>query len=187
MPFALHVTWTTYGTRLPGDARGYVSNTIKPHGGFERKENAPGTPVRAADAYTNERAVALQRFPAVLLSREQAHWTAEELVAVATKEGWIVLRAAVMRNHVHVLVAECPDNGPLVRRKLKGVTQTGLNRRFGRPMKWWTDDGSNRYKHDAAAIEAAVNYIANQPGMLAGVIDNRPFVIDENGEIQFLE
>jgi hypothetical protein len=50
-------------------------------------------------------------------------------------------------------------------------------------MKWWTDDGSNRYKHDEAGIAAADNYIANQPGMLAGVFENRAFVINENGEM----
>ena len=69
----------------------------------------------------------------------------------------------------------------------QGVTQARLSKRNGSPKKWWTDDGSNRYKHDAAAIEAAINYIVNQPGMLAGVVDNRAFVVDEKGEWQFLE
>jgi REP element-mobilizing transposase RayT len=187
MPFALHVTWTTYGSRLPGDARGYVSNTIKPKGGFEPKENVRGTPVRAGDAYTSTHASTLQKFPAVLLSREQARWVAEELVGVGMKEGWRIPRAAVMENHVHVLVTDCPQDGPLVRRKLKGVVQAGLSKRLGKPMKWWTDDGSNRYKHDEAAIAAADNYIANQSGMLAGVVDNRAFVVNEEGEVEFVE
>jgi hypothetical protein len=40
--FALLLTWTCYGTWLPGDARGYVSNTRSNHGGFEPLQNAPG-------------------------------------------------------------------------------------------------------------------------------------------------
>jgi hypothetical protein len=114
MPFALHVTWTTYGSRLPGDA---------PAGGFEPKENVRGTPVRPGDAYTSAHASTLQRFPTVLLMGEQAGWVAEELVGVGVKENWRILRAAVMENHVHVLVADCPQDGPLVRRKFKGVVQ----------------------------------------------------------------
>jgi hypothetical protein len=29
-PFALHITWTCYGTWLPGDQRGHVSNVLLP-------------------------------------------------------------------------------------------------------------------------------------------------------------
>src|SRR3954454_4062773 len=32
--FALHITWTCYGTWLPGDERGHVSDVIFPDGGF---------------------------------------------------------------------------------------------------------------------------------------------------------
>jgi len=32
---AMFFTWTTYGTWLPGDERGHVSNKLRPTGGFE--------------------------------------------------------------------------------------------------------------------------------------------------------
>ena len=44
--FALHITWTTYGSRLPGDERGYVSNTYLPSEGYQPKQNAPSAPAR---------------------------------------------------------------------------------------------------------------------------------------------
>ena len=40
-PFVLHITWTCYGNWLPGDRRGYVSNTLRPEGGFRPKEKHP--------------------------------------------------------------------------------------------------------------------------------------------------
>ena len=184
--FALHITWTTYGSWLPGDERGSVSNRLKPEGGFDRKQNTPGAPLMS-DEFTRESARRNQTNPTVLLTREQAGWVAEELVAVATKEGWRILRAAVMYNHTHVVVIDCPDNGPAVQRKLKGVTQAALSRRNGRPRKWWTDGGSDRCKHDPEAIEAAINYDAKQPGMLAGVADMRPFIVGDDGELCYLD
>jgi len=101
---ALFITWTTYGTWLPGDNRGYVSNTLSPKGGFCPKHNQPGSPYAANDAYTRERARAIQRWPTVWLTSAQATIVAKSLVGVATKRKWMILRAAVMSNHVHVLV-----------------------------------------------------------------------------------
>ena len=46
-PLAVFMTWTTYGTWLPGDPGGYVSNTLKPDGHYERRQNLPGTPFTA--------------------------------------------------------------------------------------------------------------------------------------------
>ncbi len=45
------------------------------------------------------------------------------LVRTAIARGWRIPRAAVMANHVHCVVTECPPNGPVVRRALKGASQ----------------------------------------------------------------
>ena len=82
-PFALHITWTCYGTWLPGDERGYVSNALLPSGGFRSKENTPGTPYTADDPYTRGRARALQKDSTVFLTRELARVAAEALVEAA--------------------------------------------------------------------------------------------------------
>ena len=78
-----------------------------------------------------------------------------------------------MTNHVHVVVRDCPNDGPAVRRVLKGSSQADLNDHFGHNRRWWTAGGSDRYKNDWPAIEAAVQYVENQPGMLAGIIDGQ--------------
>jgi REP element-mobilizing transposase RayT len=167
-PFALHITWTCYGTWLPGDRRGYVSNTLLPRCGWEPKENTPGTPYRANDPYTRSVARRLQKGPSVWLTGEQAWQAAEALVRTAHTRGWRIVRAALMPNHIHVVIAECPDDGPAVRRILKGVSQAALSKHLGHSQRWWTAGGSDRYKHDAAAIQAAVQYVANQEGKLVG-------------------
>jgi len=171
--FALLITWTCYGTWLPGDARGYVSNTLLPEGGFEPKQNIPGTLYTENDLYTHARARRLQKEPSVWLTVEQARVAAEALVAAARKCAWQIPRAAIIANHTHVIVMDCPDDGPGVRRVLKGTSQAALSEHAGHPGRWWTAGGSDRYKHGATAIEAALQYVANQEGKLAEIVNTQ--------------
>ena len=171
--FALLITWTTFGTWLPGDRRGYVSNTLRDDGSFAPKHNITGTPVMAADRKTWFNARRLQRFPTVRLIQPQPIVVAEAIVAASIERGWQILRAAIMWNHVHVLITRCPDGGPAVRRILKGVSQAALSKSAGRPKRWWTAGGSNRYLHGNRAVHAAFSYVANQPGKLADVLHNQ--------------
>lgn len=170
-PFALLETWTCHGQWLPGDERGYVSNTLTDQG-YRPKRNQPGTPYDRDDARTYERAKQLQKYPTVWLTSEQASCVARSAIAAAIDRDWVILRGAVMSNHVHMLVAQCPDDGPAVRRVLKGVTQAALNKLAGTPGRWWTRGGSDRYKHGAHAIEVAERYVANQERMLVAIVNN---------------
>ena len=180
-PFALHITWSCYGTWLPGDQRGYVSNTRLPEGGYLPKKNTPGTVVTADDAYTRQRARDLQKQPTSLLSATLAFEAAKALVEAARLRGWRILRGAVMTNHVHVLVLDCPDDGPAVRRILKGSSQAALSSKVCQSRRWWTAGGSDRYKHGWQAIEAAVQYVAQQPGVLAEIMDMRAIMSERRG------
>ena len=130
-PFALLITWTCYGTWLPGDERGHVSNTLLPEGGHRGKQNVPGTPVSAGDEYTRQPARALQKGETVWLSADQARSAAQALVEAAKTREWKILRGAIMANHVHVVVSDCPDDGPAARRILKGTSQAALTSATG--------------------------------------------------------
>src|SRR6266540_5568786 len=98
--FAIHITWTCYGTWLPGDERGYVSNTRLPEGGFEPKQNTAGTPYTRDDPLTRHTARSEQSHPTVWLTSELATCVAESLVNLAKPRSWRILQAAVMANHV---------------------------------------------------------------------------------------
>jgi REP element-mobilizing transposase RayT len=107
----------------------------------------------------------------VRLSREQALAAAESLVEAARKRSWRILRAAIMANHVHVVISECPDDGPAVRRILKGTSQAKLSDHARKNLRWWTRGGSNRYLHSDAAILGAIQYVAEQEYKLVEIID----------------
>ncbi|HEV3143686.1 MAG TPA: hypothetical protein VGZ47_07380, partial [Gemmataceae bacterium] len=153
--------------------RGHVSKTYNPVYGYEPKHNTPGTPYSVGDAATRARAQSLQKDSTVWLTQTQAKCVANALVKAALDRGWRILRAAIMANHVHVVIVECPDDGPAVRRVLKGTSQAALSELAGESHRWWTQGGSDRYKHDGNAITAAVEYVANQENKLAEIIDNQ--------------
>ncbi|MBI2806741.1 MAG: hypothetical protein HYX68_17315 [Planctomycetes bacterium] len=174
--FALLITWTCYGTWLPGDPRGHVSNILLPEGGFLDKENTPRTPYRSGDVSMQQNARRLLKHAPVYLDVNQVLVVAQTLVEAARAREWSIPRAAIMANHVHVVVMDCPDDGSKVRRVLKGTTQAALTRHRGKPQRWWTQGGSDRYKHGQAAIDAAIKYVADQERKLAEVVDMKPAV-----------
>lgn len=171
-PFALFLTWTTYGTWLPGDRRGYVSNTLRDEG-VEPKRNRPGTDYTADHEFTRRRAAAIQKYPSVWLSPYAAVVVAESLAEAAADRGWRIVRGAIMANHVHVVLRDVPDDGPGVRRALMGVSRKALTERVNesRPKRWWTAGGSDRYLHDERSILDAIRYVEGQRAMLAQIVD----------------
>jgi len=172
---ALLVTWTTYGSWLPGDDRGFVSNRVTRVGTYERKRNALGELPYAGDERTRAIAQGQQKWTTTFLTPENAWCVAQSLCELANKRGWLIPRASIMRQHVHVVVIQCPDDGPAVRRVLKGVTQSDLCKHEGKQRRWWTHRGSNRYVKGAEAIEAAIKYVAEQEYKLAEVVAGKPY------------
>jgi len=177
--FALHLTWTCYGNWLPGDARGYVSNTLQNDRTYREKENVPQSAYTADNPDTLERSRRLMEDSPVRLTAKQSRIVVDTLIQAAAKRGWHIGRAAVMSNHVHVVIWNCPNNGPDVRRVLKGVTQAALSDHHGSSRRWWTAGGSDRYKNDSEAVHAALEYVMNQEWKLAEIVDMKPCVPDE--------
>src|SRR3954453_21612075 len=125
------LTWTTYGTRLPGDARGFVSR-VRTGAGEVVVHNHPGTPVDAD-------VPALQRYAASIMTQAPVRLTAEHAAAVveqvrqtAAHRGWSVRAVAVMADHVH-LVVEVPDDVPAGKllTDFKAYASRRLDREFG--------------------------------------------------------
>jgi REP element-mobilizing transposase RayT len=170
-PFALFITWTTYGTWLPGDPRGYVSNTLMETGRYAPKQNQRGQPISRGNPQTLAAAQKAQKHDTVWLLPQHAITVAEALKNAAAARHWHIIRAAVMAGHVHTLTAKCPDDGPAVRRILKGVSNAALCAAAGHPGRWWTRGGSGRYLHSQRSLEAVEEYIRNQHAILCEIIN----------------
>ena len=97
-PAAYFLTYTAYGTRLHGDARGTV----------DRSHVLPGSPLLDANPPRVHRERAGMRFPPMYSS--VPHRNAVELATreVAAVREWELKALNVRTNHVHAVVAACP-------------------------------------------------------------------------------
>src|ERR1051326_2905264 len=154
------LTWTTYGTWLPGDDRGFVSN-VRDGDGPEVRHNVPGTQPDARQRGLWLAAKENMAGPAVYLTVDHATAVLEQFQETARYRGWELLAVAIMRNHIHVVVGVAGDPEPdTLLRDFKSYASWKLNRTFERPLSgtWWTESGSRRKLPNDAAVGGAARY-----------------------------
>jgi REP element-mobilizing transposase RayT len=158
-PLAYFLTWTTYGTWLPGDERGWVEK--------------PGQ-FRAPDAERKESAQQLMTEPAVSLDVEQRRIVEDTIAAHCRIRGWHLHAVNARSQHVHVVVT-APGRDPEVvmdqfkawcTRKLKERERSLRSAEAQIRQNWWTQGGSKRWLNDEKSLEAAIRYVLEEQGEL---------------------
>ena len=142
--------------------------------GRKVRPNAPGTPVVEPNPALEWFARTSLVGEPIFLSPEQAAVLIPQLRETADHRRWELLAAAVMANHVHILVGVPGDpESETLLRDFKAYASRPLNRRWGKPRNgtWWTEGGSRRIKRTDAEIAAAVAYVQDQLYALAVWID----------------
>jgi REP element-mobilizing transposase RayT len=163
-----HLTWTTYGTWLPGDERGFVGKQVDVRG-KAFIHNIPGTSYDAKVVPLHSAMAERLKCPPIYLVTAQAEALIEQFQETASHRCWKLLAAAVMRSHVHLVVGVPGDPEPeTLLQAFKSYGSRKLNRMWTRPASdtWWTESGSKRKKSTEEAIVAAVCYVLDQPSPL---------------------
>lgn len=148
---AFFITWTCYGTWLPGDERGWT----KWHAGDQVPK-----PLLAdwCQGKMTEQPVEL--------NAEQQTLVEDVIREHCDKRGWTLHAVNCRSNHCHVVVTAPDYDGETVRdqfklwgtRRLKqherdsGIDESQLRER------WWTRKGSVRWVDDEESLEAAILY-----------------------------
>ncbi len=146
MDFALayHITWTTHGTWLPGDERGWVSAC---EAGIQRPD---------AERY-DQSSCRLADDP-IVLTPHQREIVARTIDDHCRIRGWFIHVHNVRTNHIHVvLTAQCEPEKPLD--ELKSWASRRLNADVGEKRRWWTYHGSTKYIWDEAYLQNAIQYV----------------------------
>jgi REP element-mobilizing transposase RayT len=147
-PLAYFLTWTTYGTWLPGDERGWV---LKGRG-FQ-------LPNPALAKWCEGRLVE----PVVYLDREQRDLVEETIAKHCRERNWKLHAVNARTTHVHaVITAKCSPEK--IRRELKAWCTRKLKELNGQRgarqrTNWWTERGSIRKIGDEESLEAVIHYV----------------------------
>jgi REP element-mobilizing transposase RayT len=179
------LTWTTYGTWLPGDERGFVGNVVEEatndtiqtadvvraaDASRRVTHNIPDTPYDRSMPGLRHYVLQQMRGEPVWIDSPQAELFLEEARRVAEFRNWPLLAIAVMANHAH-LVVTAPKGIPGERllQEFKSYGSRVLTRRFGARESgtWWTKSGSTRVLTHEKTVRAAVEYVRNQHQPLA--------------------
>ncbi|MBI1347858.1 hypothetical protein GC163_16400 [bacterium] len=153
LPLAYHITWTTYGTWLPGDSRGWVRD--------EAFGILPSEPETLSGARHR-----LREVPVILdeSQREIVRSTIEEHCRI---RDWHIHALNVRTNHIHLIVTSSVQPETIMcqlkawcSRRLSaaaGVTEV-VAKKAGR-RRWFTEHGSTKWINDNGYLEQAIHYV----------------------------
>ncbi len=146
-PIAYLITWTAYGSWLPGDARGWVRKgepVIQPGNGRKVRD-----------------ATQRMRQEAVLLSPDQRETIRRTIEEHCRIRGWRLDALNIRSNHVHLVVAA--DLRPeSVMEQLKAWCSRRLNESGDCRRKWWTEHGSTKWINDVDYHRNAIRYVKDR-------------------------
>ena len=143
-PLALFLTWTTYGTWLPGDRRGWSR---------PGRRHLPEHPLRERAA---RRRMADEP---CLLSHRQRRTVADTVLAHCEVRGWSLHAGVARSNHVHVVLSALGVEPPEVRRQLKAWTTRRLREAEPGRTNWWTEGGDIAFLDSEDDVAGAVEYV----------------------------
>ena len=149
-PLAYFLTWTTYGSWLPGDERGWVDG----RGGMHVAE-----PLRATVARRS------MKEDAVLLAGPQRVTVERSIAGLCAVRGWHLHAAQCRTQHVHVVVTAATTSPDEVLRQLKAWCTRGLRLTVGgnetaEPRRrWWTEGGSRRQVFRERDLVSVITYV----------------------------
>jgi len=135
----IFLTWTTYGTWLRGDRRGWVERGL----------------VYPPDPVLEEADRRRLRYPPFLLPRRQRHRAGELIGQSADRLGAKVHALFVGAWHVHLVTGYVHVPLPEVVKVLKEGVRNGLG--YSRAI--WVDGYDKRFCFDAGSLRARVEYV----------------------------
>jgi REP element-mobilizing transposase RayT len=145
-----HITWSTYGTRLPGSDKPYV----------DRWHNEYNEPLPKPDSKREDAARDRMEEDPVWLTLEQGKVVEEAVRDVARRYDWTIHAMASQSDHTHVVITAC-RKGRELRDALKACATRALNKTFGK-RTWWSECGSARYLWERPYFENSVSYVREQ-------------------------
>lgn len=162
------LTWTTYGTWLPGDERGFVGSAKDEFGEFST-HNEFGSALGKPNEHLRSAAEQQLKANPILLNIHHARALLEQFQETVHFRKWLLIAVGIMHTHLHVVVGVPGDPDPeKILGDFKAYGSRCLNQKWGKPTSdtWWTTRGSKRKLGASRALETVVHYVCHQPNPL---------------------
>jgi REP element-mobilizing transposase RayT len=153
MAIAFFSTWTTYGTWLPGDPRGWYQH---------------GRGLQEPDALRRLEAMLRMTEAALTLDPDQRRLVEETIAAHCGVRAWTLHAVNCRSNHVHAVVTAPARPIELPREQFKAWCTRRLKERERARAAvrehWWTERGWDEYIDDEDALAAVNAYVLDGQG-----------------------
>ena len=144
MPLTVFSTWTTYGTWLPGDERGW----------FQRARG-----LQSADALRTLAAALRMTDNAMTLDGVQRSIVETTIAAHCEIRDWTLHAVNCRSNHVHVVVTAADRTLEVPREQFKAWCSRKLSEAGPARANWWSERGWDVYLDDEEALAVVVDYV----------------------------
>jgi REP element-mobilizing transposase RayT len=136
------VTWTTYGTWLQGDKRGYVKDGK----------------ILQADTILETANKKLQKSQTVRLTLEQKRTIKEAIRNEAERIGQKILAMAVCSNHIHLVISSGNESIENTVSRYKNVATSAL-KKIGLTTRIWTCGFDKRFCFSDEQLKHKIEYV----------------------------
>jgi REP element-mobilizing transposase RayT len=145
-PLGLFITWTVYGTYLPGDSRGWTHRDAGHQLGRPQLEKWQRLRLR---------------HPPMTLTQSMRCVTDQAIREICRVRNWSLWAVMSRSNHAHVVLTAASHRPHLVREQLKAKSTRDLRNRFvalrNRPV--WSSKGDIQFLDSDSDIERCVEYV----------------------------
>ncbi len=143
MAIAIFTTWTTYGTWLPGDDRGWFQNGR----------------IKSPNELRNLVSQLRLTSQPITLTPPQRQLIEKTIIDHCAHRGWLLHAVNCRTNHVHAAATAPNYKINIPREQFKAWCTRRLNEQFTPQQNWWTQRGWDKYIDDEKSLETIVSYI----------------------------
>ncbi|MEX0774120.1 MAG: hypothetical protein WD042_00255 [Phycisphaeraceae bacterium] len=175
MVLAYHLIFSAYGFWLPNDPRGSWSDWVRSWELFRYGPATKTTSRRSVAGRSHDRALrkaakSALKYPPVQFTGTQARAIARGFAKAGEEGGYQIYACAILRDHVHVVVARHERKAEGIRDHLKSRATFMLNKEGINPMpdvpqrpSPWAHKGWQVFLDSQEDIARAIEYVRNNP------------------------
>jgi REP element-mobilizing transposase RayT len=172
MILAWHIVWTAYGWWFPNDVRGAWSRDVRSPalrelGEVDKRGRRAAQPTAAELEKWIVAAQKRLKYPVVVLDESARKVAHDSVVTYAQTHGYHIHSLAIMREHIHIVVARHSDSYERMARALKTISARALRRHWG-----WVRQGEMKARRQAPRLNRSVGRPVWSRGRWVRYLDN---------------